>query len=422
MALGSPSHGMGDIPSTSSYDRGMWTRPLIKNVSILAACQAMFFMANTILISTSPLVGLKLAPSPIWTTFPLGVNFVGTMLTVVPASYLMRAVGRSYGLAAGCLLGIAAGVTGTYAIMAADFAIFIAASFLYGCFSAFCQFYRFTAADAADAGDKTGKARPRAISLVLAGGVVAAFLGPELAKLTKDAIPSATLAGCYVAIAALATLSGMALLALDRLKPVADHLDGSTRSALTIFRQPLARTALFSAIAAYLTMNLLMTATPLAMQHVGHLFESTAFVIQWHVLGMFAPSFFTGTLIARFGEHRLIAAGSLLLLAAVVVNLAGVALTHFTLALLLLGIGWNFMFIGGTTLLTHCYRPAEKAKAQGVNDLILFSMVALSATSSGALHHLIGWQNMNIAVLPLLIASLAMTLLRPGSATWSKTA
>ncbi|MCB1970514.1 MAG: MFS transporter [Geminicoccaceae bacterium] len=394
----------------------MWSPPLIRNVSILAVCQAMFFMANTMLISTSPLVGLSLAPMHAMATLPLGFQFLGAMVTALPASYLMRAVGRRHGLAFGCLFGFAAGICAASAVMLESFLLFIGASALYGMFSAFCQFYRFTASDAADRSDPSGKARPRAISLVLAGGVVAAVLGPETAKLTKELVAGSLFAGCYFTIAGLALLSAVGLLALDLPRMSEARSERPARSALEIFRQPMAITAVVSAIVSYVTMNLIMTATPLAMQAEGHLFDNTAFVIQWHVLGMFVPSFFTGSLIGRFGEYRMIAAGALLLLVAVAVNLSGVHLIHFTLALGLLGIGWNFMFIGGTTLLTRCYEPSEKAKAQGMNDLLLFSMVAMSASASGALHDTVGWSVMNMLAIPLLLACLVLAWTQMGSA------
>lgn len=382
----------------------------------------MFFMANTILISTSALVGLALAPVELLATLPLGAQFLGSMCTTLPASYLMRAIGRRRGLACGCLLGVTAGALAATAVVIQSFLLFVAASLIYGGYSAFCQYYRFTAADAADAArsgveDTDRTTTGRAIALVMAGGVVAAVIGPELAKAAQDLVAGALFAGGYLIIALLGLVSLAALLCLDLPHRPEVELAGAVRPARVIFAQPAAITALLSAIVAYVVMNLLMTATPLAMRHEGHPFADTAFVIQWHVVGMFAPSFFTGSLIARFGEHRIVAAGAVLLLTAVGVNLAGVAVAHFTLGLLFLGLGWNFMFIGGTTLLTRCYRPAEKAKAQGINDLVLFSTVALSAFSSGALHQTIGWHVMNLAVLPLLLVSLAATLLAHTRAT-----
>jgi len=383
------------------------------NVALLTLCQAMFFMANTILISVSPLVGLQLAPSPALATLPLGFQFLGAMAMAMPASLLQRRLGRGRGLSIGTVFGLAAGIVGTLAIWLGDFLLFIAASFGYGLFSAFCQYYRFAAADAADrvtGGDS--KARARAISWVLAGGLVAAIAGPELAKLSKDWIPAALFAGCFVAIAGLAILSFIALSCLDLPAVKAETSQGKGRPLAVIFQQPNALVALLAAIVAYVTMNLLMTATPLAMRHTGHVFESTALVIQWHVVGMFAPSFFTGSIISRFGERPVIVGGIGFLMSSVLINMSGDGLVHFVAGLALLGIGWNFAFIGGTTLLTRCYDAPEKAKVQGFNDLVLFSCVALSASSAGALHEMLGWHSMNLAAIPALALVLIM-LLRP---------
>lgn len=386
-----------------------------KNVGLLTLCQALFFMANTILISTSALVGLQLAPAPTMATLPLGFQFLAAMAMAMPASLLQRRFGRGRGLAIGTVFGLASGIVGAIALIGGNFLLFMFASVLYGLFSAFCQFYRFAAADAADratGGDK--KARARAISWVLAGGLVAAIAGPELAKLSKDWIDQALFAGCFVAISGLAVLSFLALSALDLPAVKEEAAAGKGRPLSVIFQQPDALVALLAAIVAYITMNLLMTATPLAMRHSGHIFESTAFVIQWHVVGMFAPSFFTGSIIGRFGEKRVIVAGIVFLTLSVFINMHGDSLVHFVAALALLGIGWNFAFIGGTSLLTRCYEPAEKAKVQGFNDLALFSCVAVSASSAGALHELLGWQSMNLAAIPAL-ALVLILVLRPSA-------
>lgn len=386
-------------------------RSMNKNVSLLTLTNALFFMANTIMISTSPLVGLKLAPSPVLATLPLGVQFLASMFTTMPASLLMRHLGRGRGLACGALFGIAAGLVGSWAITQGHFAAFVLAGALYGMFSAFCQYFRFAAADASDrvnGGD--AKARAGAISWVLAGGIVAAFLGPELAKQSQDWLPSALFAGCYLGVAGLALCTLLVLLAVDLPPLKSEQVTGDARPLGEIFAQRQAIVAVAAAITGYVTMNLLMTATPLAMQHHGHLFASTAFVIQWHVVGMFAPSFFTGKLIARFGEVRIIAWGIAVLALSTVINLTGVGMLQFTAALITLGVGWNFTFIGGTTLLTRCYRPSEKAKAQGLNDLLLFSAVAMSATSSGALHQTLGWSVMNIGVMPALAFVMLLVL------------
>jgi len=387
----------------------MWPRPLLRNVSVLASVQAFFFMANTIVISTSPLVGLHLAPEPMWATLPLGCQFLGTMAATMPASLLMKQIGRRFGLLLGSLFGMAAGLIGAYAIIVASFALFILAAILYGVFGAFCQYYRFTAADAADAvADGTGQAyRGRAIGWVMAGGIVAAVVGPEIAKATRDLIAPFVFAGSYAAVASLAVLSSLVLLLLDLPRPTAEERRSGGRPLLEIVRQP-------TTLTAYLTMNLLMTATPLAMLACGHAFDQAAMVIQWHVFAMFAPSFVTGHLIGRFGEDRIIAAGAALMLACVVINLTGVEVVQFASALFVLGLGWNFMFIGGTTLLTRCHSAGEKAKVQGLNDLLLFTAVAASATSSGFLHDLVGWQVMNLLALPLVLVVLAVVVVRRG--------
>ncbi len=385
---------------------------ILRNVTLLAICQALFYMANTIAISTSPLVGLQYAPSPALATLPLGFQFLGTMLTTVPASYLMKWLGRRGGLLIGACFGVLAGLLGAFAIRRGDFPLFVAAGFLYGMFSAFAQYYRFAAADAADAGGAGGAAarRARAISWVMAGGVVAAILGPELAKATREALPPYIFAGSYLAIAGLGMLGVTALLFLRMPRPSLAERSRGGRPLLEILRMPGALTAVFSAVTAYVTMNLLMTATPLAMTSCGHAFSDTARVIQWHVVGMFGPSFVSGHLIARFGARRIILAGILFMLLTVAVATSGVEVENFAIALFLLGLGWNFMFVGGTTLLTSCHRPEEKAKVQGLNDLVLFTSVTLSASSSGALENLLGWQTMNLLALPGLLLVALVTL------------
>jgi MFS family permease len=384
-----------------------------RNVGVLAVCQALFFMANTVVISTSGLVGLQQAPSPALATLPLGVQFIGTMAATMPASLLMQRIGRRAGLLAGTVFGIAAGLLGWFAIMRASFLLFCLAGVLYGTFSAFCQYFRFAAADAADASRLADPAagRAKAIAWVMAGGIVAAVLGPELAKATRDLWAPILFAGCYAAVAALAALAALALALLDLPHARAPAGSGGGRPLHVILRQPAILTAFMAALVGYVTMNLLMTATPIAMLACGHDFAASAFVIQWHVLGMFLPSFATGHLIARLGAERIIATGAVVNLACIAVNLTGLELEQFTTGLFLLGVGWNFMFIGGTTLLTACHLPAEKAKVQGLNDLLMFTTVGASATAAGALHHALGWQLMNLVPVPALLVVLAVLLL-----------
>ncbi|HEX6013094.1 MAG TPA: MFS transporter [Geminicoccaceae bacterium] len=396
-----------------------------RNVTVLATCQALFFMANTIVISTTALVGLELAPTPALSSLALGLQFVGTMAGMLPASFLMQRFGRRAGFLLGGLFGIAAGVLGWDAIMRSSFAAFCLAGLVYGVFGAFCQFYRFAAADAANAATRPGALdaaarRSRAIGWVMAGGTVAALLGPLLARWTQDLFAPVMFAGCFAAIALLGGLICLALGFLDPLRPRRQGSAGSGRPLAAIARQPAAVTAFLTALVAYVTMNLLMTATPLAMLACGFGFAESATVIQWHVLGMFAPSFVTGHLIARFGVMRVIAAGVVLMAACVGVDLLGVEVVHFAAGLLLLGVGWNFMFIGATALLTSCYTEAEKAKVQGLNDFLIFTTVAVSASSAGALHHLLGWQAMNLLAVPGLLLVAAAILFRAGLGTLAR--
>lgn len=391
----------------------------VKNVGVLAFAQALFFMANTVVISTAPLVGLQYAPSPWLATVPLGIQFLGTMSATMPASLLMQRVGRRPGLLVGMALGVLAGLTGAVAIQRASFGLFCLAGVFYGAFSAFAQYLRFTAADAADAAGFTDRvaARGRAIAWVMGGGVVAAVLGPELADRTRELTAPVLFAGSYLAIAALAGLGllTIALLDLPHRTDTETAGSGEVRPLKEIARRPAAITAFLAALVGYVTMNLLMTATPLAMLACGHGFTDTKHVIQWHVLGMFLPSFVTGRLITRFGVEKVILAGVGLNLLCVAVALAGLEVENFAVALFLLGVGWNFMFVGGTTLLTTCHTAAEKARVQGLNDLLVFTSVAASASLAGFVQSTLGWQTMNLLAIPalLLVAGLVLARLRP---------
>lgn len=395
-------------------------RRVLANILTLGGCQAFFFMANTITISTSPLVGLQYAPTPALATLPFGLQFLATMATTIPASFLMREIGRRGGFLLGGSFCLASGLLAAWAIRRGDFLLFCLASALYGVFSAFAQYYRFAAADAAELAGTAQPAalRARAVSWVLAGGIVAGVLGPELAKATRELFPPYVFLGSYLAVAGLGAATVVVVSALAIPRPDGDGPRPAGRPLLQILKTPGALTAVLAAISAYVTMNLLMTATPLAMMACGHGFGDTARVLQAHVVGMFGPSFFTGSLIARWGARRVVLAGVGLMLLCVAVAVSGVEVERFALALFALGVGWNFMFIGGTTLLTSCHRPEEKAKVQGFNDFLLFTSVSLSATGAGALHGLLGWQTLNLLALPLLalVAVVALAAERRGPA------
>ncbi|MFM2130180.1 MAG: hypothetical protein RL477_1726, partial [Pseudomonadota bacterium] len=331
--------------------------------------------------------------------------FLATMATTVPASFVMRRFGRRTGFLIGSLAGAAGGLINVYALVTANFILFCAGSALVGVLAGFAIYYRFAAADCADEEN-----RPRAISLVLAGGVIAAFSGPNLARATVHAIGGADYAGAFAAIVALQLVSVVLLFFIDIPKLTAAERKDQGRPFGEILRQPAAIVAMLGGVAGYSTMTLVMTATPLAV--VGHdlQFGDAALIIQWHVLAMFAPSFFTGSLVKRVGAVAVIATGALLILVCAAINLQGTTNLHFTFALVALGLGWNFMFIGGTSLLTSVTAKPEQAKVQGLNDFLVFSFVALASLSSGALFQATGWQAVNLGAVPPVTIALVAAL------------
>jgi uncharacterized protein (TIGR03382 family) len=366
-----------------------------KNVLLLAACQAMLMTGGSLLIATSALVGYRLAPDKALATLPLAMQMLASMLTSIPASLLMQRLGRRAGFLLGSSIGIAGAGLAAYAIVTGSFALFTLGAALSGMFAGFGNYYRFAAADVAAA-----DYRSTAISYVLAGGVVAAFIGPNLAHWTSTWLV-APFAGSYLALAGILVLSFGTQLFLDIPRP-ARETRGGGRALGVIVRQPVFMVAALGGMLGYGIMALVMTATPLAMHDHHYAFGDTAFVIEWHVLGMFAPSFFTGHLIRRLGVLQVMLAGGLLSAVCVGINLTGTSLSHFWLALFLLGMGWNFLFIGATTLLTETYAPEEKARTQALNDFLVYSMVTLAVLSAGTLQHRLGWQAVNYGVIPLI--------------------
>lgn len=367
-----------------------------RNVLILAAAQALFQSATVLVMTLSGLVGLALSPDKALATLPIAASILGTAAATVPASLLMKRIGRRPGFLVGTATGGLGGALAAAGIATSDFALFCLGNVLVGVYQAFAQYYRFAAADSA-----SPAFRSRAISLVLAGGVVAAVAGPEIAKHTKD-LAATTYLGSYLAMIALAALAA-ALLAFVRIPaPGADERREQGRPLIDIVRQPVFITALLGSVAGYAVMILVMTATPLAMVAHHHPVADAAFVIQWHVLGMFVPSFFTGSLIARFGVLPVMGTGIALLAGHVGIALTGVALLHFLSGLVLLGVGWNFLYVGGTTLLTEAYRPAERAKTQALNEFVIFGVVATASFASGGILHHLDWRWVNLGALPLL--------------------
>lgn len=376
-----------------------------RNVLLLALCQALMLTGTSLLLSTSALVGARLADSPTLATLPLSLQFLGMMISSFSASMLMKHIGRKAGFSAGLVLAVAGAGVCAAAISAGSFLGFCVGSLLMGLFNGVGQFYRFTAAEVAPL-----ELKARAISYVLAGGVLAAFIGPNLARFTRDMIPDADFGGSYLSLIAVYGIS-IVMVAMTRIPPPGDiERSSGGRPLSQIIAQPVFFVAVTGALVGYGVMNLVMTATPLAMEGCGFAFGQTAQVIQWHVVGMFLPSFFTGRLIERYGVLTIMSAGGVLLLASLGINLNGVTYAHFLVALVFLGIGWNFLFIGGTTLLTEAYSPPEKAKTQGINDFIVSTTVACTALSSGYLNFRFGWEVLNQAAIPAVFVALAATL------------
>ncbi len=350
-------------------------------------------------VTISALVGYALAENKALATLPLATQLIATMLTSLPAGMLMSRIGRKPSFLLATLSGMSAGAVSTLAILHGSFPLFILGNILLGIFNGFGNFYRFTAADIVPVQDKG-----RAISYVLAGGIVAAIVGPNLARLTRDLIGNAVFAGSYASVITLYVLAFLLLTQLKLPRHIITQVrQGTTgRPLLTIMRQPRFIIAVTSGMLGYAVMSLVMTATPLAMHHHAHSFPDTSFVIQWHVLGMFVPSFFTGHLIRRLGLLTVLGLGVVFGFACVGINLAGTTLTHFWLALLLLGISWNFLFIGATTLLTETYGEGEAAKTQAINDFMVFTTASMASLSSGVLQMHFGWRMVNYGAIPAL--------------------
>jgi MFS family permease len=371
---------------------------------LLAACQALGMTGMSIVATTASIVGSILAPDKALSTLPIAVQMTGMMSATVPAALLMARIGRRPGFWIGAGLGASGAAIAVVAIFHAAFFWFCAGTFLLGAYNGVAQQYRFAAAEIAD-----DAFRSKAISLVLAGGVVSAVFGPETAKWSSELFAPVAFAGCYAVIVVLCAAAALLLCFVDLPKPPPPALRTGGRPLAEIARQPGFVAAVVAAVVGYDVMSLVMTATPIAMLDCGHAFGDAAFVIQWHSLGMFAPSFVTGHLIARFGLARVMLTGAALLLLCCAINLAGLGVANFWAANVVLGVGWNFLFVGATTLLTRSYAGEEKGKVQALNDFLVFGSVALSAFASGALLSGVGWAIIQLAIMPFaVIAAVAV--------------
>lgn len=377
-------------------------QPMHRQVLLLAASQALFQTVSVLVMTVGGLAGSQLALSPEWATAPIATMFLGTAIATVPASMWMARVGRRVGFVTGALLGAAGGIAAATGIVTSSLLLLCLGTLFVGTFQAFAQFYRFAASEVSNEAF-----RPRAISLVLAGGVVAAIAGPALGRFGGDLLQPAYTAS-FLILAVVSLIAAGVLLGVNVPRTVDTPQEKSAARTLgQIVRQPTYLVALFSAVTGYGVMILAMTATPLAMAHHHHGLGETATVIQLHVLGMFLPSFFTGSLIARFGVLRIMLTGIVLLTGHVLLSLSGTGFYSFSSALILLGIGWNFLYIGGTNLLTTAYTAAEKGKAQATNDLTIFLVGLAASLSAGILQNTVGWQMLNLMMLPWLAIAVA---------------
>jgi len=384
------------------------SRQMKRNVGLLALGQAVMMSGGVLLVATGSLVGKRLADQPVLATLPVALQMIASVAVTIPASLLMARIGRRAGFMLGALLAIAGGMLATYGVVSESFLLFSLAAVLLGVFTGIGNYFRFAAVDTA-----TADFRARAVSYVMAGGVIAALLGPNLAHWGAQLVPGVEFAGGYVLLTLLYALVFLALALLDIPRPPAFAVAG--RSLGEIARQVRFVVAVIGGACGFAIMALVMTATPLAMVECGYPYTQASFVIEWHVLGMFIPSFFTGRLIQRFGVFRIMMSGAALYLLCIAVNINGTSVTHFWIALVLLGIGWNFLFIGATQLLTTAYRPEEQAKVQAANDFLVFGTTALAVLFAGKLQIGYGWRTVNLGVIPAIV----LIILALGWLRWS---
>ena len=368
-----------------------------RNILLLAACQALLLTNAVTLISVTALAGYALVDTKIFATLPSATYIFGSWLSTMPASLWMKRVGRRNGFLTGGAFGLAGSVITSIAVATASFPLLCAGTLVLGVYNAFGQYYRFAAADMAPPDYKA-----KAISLVLAGGLVGGIVGPNLSKLTVDLLATrfvATYASLF--LFCLLAMAIVSFLAIPEGK--SEGAAEAPRPLATIARQPTFLVAAGCSAIGYGVMTLLMTATPLAMSFCGYPYAASAGVIAAHVVAMFAPSFVTGSIIQRFGVLPVIVTGLCLELACVGVALSGQAVMNFWWALVLLGLGWNFTYVGGSTLLTEAHRPNERAKVQGLNEMVTFGVQALGALTSGVLVNSAGWATLNYLAAPLLV-------------------
>jgi len=381
-------------PSTEVTD----DRLAARNALVLAAAQALGGGNTIVIFATGGIAGVMLAPDATLATLPITLMAVGMWIGTLPVGMLAKAYGRRSALQIGSVCGALSGIISCAAMLRGSFALLLIGTFCGGLYAAAHQSYRFAAADTAST-----HFRAKAVAWVLAGGMFAAVIGPQLVILTKDIWPAYLFAGTFLAQSACAVLAGAVLSLLKLPQPAVARPLGEGRPLAEIIGKPRFIVAVACGVASYVVMNLMMTAAPLAMVMCHHSVGDAALGIQWHVIGMYAPSFFTGALIARFGLRPIVAVGLALIAAAAAIGVLGVALWNFWTALALLGVGWNFAFVGATTLVTECHGPRERNKVQAFNDFLIFGSMAIGSFSSGALLANYGWTTVNEVVFPVVV-------------------
>ena len=373
------------------------------NVLRLAIAQALAGANATIVYATGAVLGLTLSPDPALATLPITVFVVGMAACTLPAGAVARRYGRRAAFLGGTGCGVAAGLVAALAVVLGSFPLFCAGTFLGGAYAAVVLSFRFAAADCV-----APEGRAQALSAVMAGGVVAGVLGPQLINATMGLWSPYLFAASYVAQAGVALLS-MGVLAGVRLPPVSASDRAGGRPLAVIARQPRFVAAVTCGVVTYLLMNFVMTSAPLAMQLCGLPLSDSNLALQWHVIAMYGPSFFTGRLIARFGAARVVSAGLLLLVGAAVVGLMGLTVAHFWGALILLGLGWNFGFVGASAMVLECHRPEERTRVQSLNDFLVFGVMVVGSFASGGLLTSYGWGAVCAVVFPpVLLAVVAL--------------
>jgi MFS family permease len=378
-----------------------------RNIPILSASQALAGAGPTMVLLLGGIIGTTIAPAPSLATLPISLLIVGVALFSIPASMIMRKVGRKRGFMGAALVASLAALLAAYAISISDFFLFCLATLFIGSNGAFVQQYRFAASESVQSNYAA-----RAVSVVLFGGILAGFLGPEVARLTQDILPAGLYTGSFVALALIYALVIIIVGFMDKIIPGEAEIIGEERPLKAIVVQPTYMVAVLAGVVSYGVMSFIMTATPVQLHQLdGYSLDATAFVIQSHILAMYMPSLFTGFLLERLGLLRVMLAGVLSLVASVLLSLTVHEYMGYWGALVLLGLGWNFLFVGGTVLLTRSYLPPERFKAQAINDFTVFGTQALASLSAGTVLYLANWYVLNLIILPLLFMTFVAILL-----------